>query len=74
MTCRSLAEVLLEYVSGELPPEESDRIRQHLCRCPPCVHYLETYQLTIKLTRQLPPAPVPAELLRRLREAVSRGQ
>jgi anti-sigma factor RsiW len=74
MTCRQLVEILLDYVAGDLPPEQSDLIRQHLCRCPPCVTYLETYQLTIKLSRQLPPAPVPHELLERVRAAVSSGQ
>jgi anti-sigma factor RsiW len=70
MTCREMAELLIDYVSGELAPELSDHIRQHLCRCPPCGVYLETYQLTIKITRQLPPAPVPPELMARLRAAV----
>jgi anti-sigma factor RsiW len=73
MTCRRLAEVLLEYVAGELPPEEGDRIRRHLCECPPCVAYLETYELTIRLTRQLPAAPVPPELLERVRAALQEG-
>ena len=73
MTCRKLAEVLLEYVAGELPPEQCDHIRRHLCECPPCVAYLETYELTIKLTRQLPPAPVPPQLLERVRAALEEG-
>jgi anti-sigma factor RsiW len=73
MTCRHLAEFLLDYVSGELPPDQCDHIRQHLCKCPPCVTYLETYQLTIKLTRQLPPVPVPPQLLERLRAALQQG-
>jgi anti-sigma factor RsiW len=73
ITCRELAEILLDYCAGELPPEQSDVIRQHLCQCPPCVAYVETYQLTIKLTRQLPPAPVPPQLLERLRAALGQG-
>jgi anti-sigma factor RsiW len=73
MTCRQLAEALLEYVAGELPPEECDRIRRHLCQCPPCVAYLESYELTIRLTRQLPAAPVPPQLLERVRAALQEG-
>jgi anti-sigma factor RsiW len=73
ITCRQLTEVLLEYVSGELPPEQCDHIRRHLCECPPCVAYLETYQLTMKLTRQLPAAPVPPQLLDRVRAALQQG-
>jgi anti-sigma factor RsiW len=65
-----MAELLLDYLDGQLSPEECDHIRKHLCDCPPCVAYLETYQLTIRLSRQLPAAPVPPELLERLRAAV----
>jgi anti-sigma factor RsiW len=74
MTCRQLAEILLDYVTGELAPEQSDLIRRHLCQCPPCVTYLETYQLTIKLSRQLPPTPVPPEVLQKVRAAMTGGQ
>jgi anti-sigma factor RsiW len=70
MNCREVTEILIEYVSGELPSEEAERIRQHLAGCPPCVCYVETYQLTITLSRRLPPVLPPPELLERLRAAV----
>ena len=67
ITCRELVELLIDYVSGDLPPEKLEFCKQHLHCCPPCEAYLETYQVTIRLTRQLPPVPVPPELLARLR-------
>jgi anti-sigma factor RsiW len=67
ITCRELAEFLIDFVSDELPPEHRRRIEQHLNRCPPCVTYLETYQLTIKLTRKLPCKPLPPQLAQKLR-------
>jgi anti-sigma factor RsiW len=67
ITCRQLAELLIDFVSGELTPEMSERIQRHLSLCPPCVTYVETYQLTIRLTRCLPCAPLPPELASRLR-------
>jgi anti-sigma factor RsiW len=70
MNCRQLSELLVDYVSGELPPEQSDHFRRHLCQCPPCVVYLETYQLTIRLSRQLPAVAPPPQLLQRLRAAL----
>ena len=74
MNCRDLAEVLIDYVAGDLPPDEAERIRQHLDFCPPCVCYIETYQLTIRLTRHLPCEPLPEELKQRLQAALeSRG-
>jgi anti-sigma factor RsiW len=70
MNCRELAELLIDFVSGDLPEEQRARIEQHLGRCPPCVTYLETYRLTIRLTRRLPCSPLPPELEHRLRMVV----
>ena len=70
ITCRVLTELLIDFVSNELPPEHRAHVEQHLSRCPPCVAYLESYQLTIKMTRQLPAAPLPEELAKRLRAAL----
>jgi len=70
ITCRELTEFLIDFVSDELPLEHRAHIEQHLKRCPPCVAYLESYQLTIKMTRQLPAAPLPEELAKRLRAAL----
>lgn len=72
ITCRELVELLIDFVSGELPPEHRARVEQHLSRCPPCVNYVETYRLTIRLTRQLPrEEELPAELKRRLQAALA---
>ncbi len=56
MTCRELAELLLDYIDGDLPQEYRDIIGQHLRLCPPCLYYLESYQVTIRISKQLPPA------------------
>jgi anti-sigma factor RsiW len=68
ITCRQLAELLIDFVSGSLPPDHQQRVEQHLHDCPPCVTYLETYKLTIQMTRQLPCQPLPPALVQRLRE------
>lgn len=70
ITCRQLVELLIDYVSGELPPEHQERIQQHLRDCPPCEVYVSTYRLTIQLTRKLPCQPLPTHLAERLREAL----
>jgi anti-sigma factor RsiW len=67
MTCRELVELLIDFVSDELPAEHRQRVEQHLRRCPPCVAYLDSYQVTIRLTKQLPCEPLPPELEARLR-------
>ena len=71
MTCQELAELLIDYVADELPPEQVEQIRLHLALCSHCVCYIETYKLTIKMTRRLPAATPPPELLERLRAAMA---
>ena len=70
MTCQQLAELLIDYVADELPAAQAEQIRLHLALCSHCVCYIETYELTIKMTRQLPAAPLPEELAKRLRAAL----
>jgi anti-sigma factor RsiW len=70
MTCREMIELLLEYCSGELESALCQQIREHLEICPPCVTYLETYQITIRVSRQLPAAPLPPQLAQRLQAAL----
>jgi hypothetical protein len=72
MTCREFADALLDFLNGELPSERCGGIQEHLGCCPPCVVLVQTYCLTITLTRHLPCKPLPPDLERRLREAVAR--
>jgi anti-sigma factor RsiW len=74
ITCRELVELLIDYVSDELSPEHRAHFESHLLRCPPCVAYVESYRLTIQLSRQLPCAPLPPELAQRLRSALEAMQ
>jgi anti-sigma factor RsiW len=69
ITCQQLVDLLIDYVSDELPADHKSRIDQHLKRCPPCLTYLETYRATIRLTRQLPCPSLPPELVKKLRAA-----
>ena len=68
--CRKLAELLIDFVSGELADETRLHIEEHLHKCPPCVIYVKTYRLTIQMTRKLPPVPMPPQLVERLKRVV----
>lgn len=70
MTCRELADLLFDYVAGELAQEQAELVRQHLGKCRPCGTYITTYQITIRLSRQLPLRPMPDDLLKRLHKMV----
>jgi anti-sigma factor RsiW len=72
VNCRQLAELLIDFVSGDCCDEVKLHIEQHLNRCPPCVVYVETYRMTITLTRKLPPMPMPRQLADRLRQVLEK--
>ena len=66
MTCQQLVELLLDFVSGGLDAAYCHEIRQHMHECPSCEAYVDSYKLTITITRQLPPLPLPTHLAQRL--------
>jgi anti-sigma factor RsiW len=52
VTCRELAEFILEYVEGTLDAEVRQRFEHHLSRCTNCVRYLAAYERTIQMGRR----------------------
>jgi hypothetical protein len=59
MSCRCFIEQLDDLMAGTLEEGEQAEADGHLRACPPCVVLMQTYALTIQLTRQLscqPPA------------------
>jgi anti-sigma factor RsiW len=72
MTCRQCVELLMEYLSGELDEESREHIWEHLKDCPPCIAYVETYQITMQWSRQLTSIKLPADVAARLEVAVER--
>jgi anti-sigma factor RsiW len=51
MTCCEVVEFLMHYLDGELPEEQRAVFEAHLRRCPPCVAYLESYQISIQMVK-----------------------
>ncbi len=72
ITCKEIVELLMAYCDGELPKEYCDLICQHIRLCDPCNNYMQSYQITIKICRDLPMAPVPDHLMDRLRAALEK--
>jgi anti-sigma factor RsiW len=73
ITCRELADFLMSYLEGELPPQERARFEEHLAVCPTCVRYVHTYQLAVRMGRESyrePEAPVPGDVPERLVTAI----
>jgi anti-sigma factor RsiW len=61
LVCREFVELLLQYLAGELPPEQVEVVNRHLGECPSCVAYMKTYQQAVKLGREAMKADEPAE-------------
>ena len=79
ITCRELDQFLLDYTSGELPPDQRAEVDRHLAACPACVRYLEQYRATIAMGQSAfdcldnrVPAEVPPELLEAILAATRR--
>lgn len=76
MTCRELAEFILDYTTGELPHEVREVFERHLSRCDNCHEYLAEYKHTIDCERRAfdtgdvsLPADVPEELVQAILRA-----
>jgi anti-sigma factor RsiW len=76
--CREIAELLLDYMTGELDPETASAFEEHLRLCSDCVAFLNTYKKTVQVTRSLRHDSIPAELQRRalrfLKERTKKGR
>lgn len=68
MTCRDVLQFLMEYLSGDLPAEQSVGFEAHLLSCPSCVNFLNSYRQTVALGQSLSEGEageeVPEELVR----------
>lgn len=70
ITCEEVITFLLEYLTQELSPDESNEFERHLSICPSCVAYLKTYRESVRLGRDAvadgneKPPELAAELVR----------
>jgi RNA polymerase sigma-70 factor (ECF subfamily) len=64
--CREVAVLLIDYVACELQADQCREVDEHLCQCPHCAAYVESYRMTIRICRHLPAQPVPPQVMARL--------
>ena len=73
MTCRELAEFLMDYLDRELPLRQRVVFEIHLRMCPGCKNYLKSYKETVELGKSIceePDGPVPQEVPEELVQAI----
>ncbi len=51
MTCREFNELLVDYRSGDLTPDDRACFEVHLAQCSPCAIYLRGYEETIRFAK-----------------------
>ncbi|MGB9182052.1 MAG: zf-HC2 domain-containing protein [Pyrinomonadaceae bacterium] len=71
---KHVVEKLSAYCQGELSPEESRRVAEHVLTCTRCHRELEDVKLGIKLAKQLPQATAPASLWSEIENALALEQ
>jgi anti-sigma factor RsiW len=66
LTCREVVELVTEYLSHAMSPDDRVRFEQHLLVCPPCTAHLGQVRSTVAIAGSLdadvPPAADPALL------------
>ena len=65
--CREIANLLVDYMAGELNTEIVAAFEAHLRLCPDCVAFLNTYKKTVQTTRSLRFEDIPTEIEKRVR-------
>ena len=65
--CHDLAEKLLEFRDGTLPPEEMGYLRNHLHECTRCLYFLNGYDEVVEVVERLKPTNMPSDLLSRMK-------
>lgn len=68
LTCQQVADVILNYVKGELPPRTALALKAHLRGCPDCVAFLATYRKTIQATNFLRYKTIPPAMRTRVKD------
>jgi hypothetical protein len=62
ISCNELIEFCMDYIEGELPPDEELGFRRHLSQCTDCVNFFETYRKTPEVSREALSTEIPASV------------
>lgn len=72
LTCDELAEMIADFLAGELEIEIQTRFVSHIGTCAHCGRSVDLYRLTVRVSRALPKVePLPVDVERRLRAALA---
>ena len=66
MSCKDVAEFLMDYLDGTLPLAQRMSFKLHVSLCPDCRRYIDSYKKTVeisKIAHDTPELPTPPEEL-----------
>lgn len=68
-SCKECVDLLLDFLEGNLDPETTRRLDEHLSACPPCLNFLKSYRACTDMVHGLKDQQVeiPIELEQRLK-------
>lgn len=69
--CQQVVRLLIDYVSEELDPDECSSFEAHLRECPACEAFVQSYRMTIQISRSLPGRPMPDSVVQRLQQVLN---
>jgi len=58
-TCKQIADLMMDYLTGRLNPTVKEEFARHLSICPDCVSFVNTYKKTVQSTATLRTAEIP---------------
>jgi anti-sigma factor (TIGR02949 family) len=64
--CKDSISLLQDFLDGELSPEDTQHLREHLQGCAPCVDFLRTYRATPGLCKRALAQKMPQEMSSKL--------
>jgi hypothetical protein len=70
MNCKELVYLLGDYLEGSMEEHLRQELAVHIERCEPCMNFLQTYDKTRILCRQIQPEEIPEEVRNRLKAFV----
>ncbi len=66
--CDEVREPASDHLAEELPPEKSEKVRDHLSGCPPCKHFVDGLASLVTMLTRLPKSRTPPLLKRSILE------
>jgi uncharacterized protein with PIN domain len=71
MNCKELVYLLGDYLDGSMEEQLREELDGHIAMCESCIHFLNTYDKTRIICRQVQLNEIPEEFLERLRSFVT---